>query len=372
MQKSKQKEIVLKIPYSKKRSKLFFLIKFRKYIEMVTKLNTEISRAKKDMSEYVSVNEWMIICGNDTLKNRCIHELELIRKSRNKEFEAKSENFLNRESFMMDDTLLGSLEYDKEIYEEKIRKGNMQVKSSKQIPDNQKDFSKKYESNRIENNTATSRGYNQKITDINTKKNYETVKDIKEESRPKTERNIKHYTYEENIKNPYDNLQNTCLPSYPSLKDCGGDELLYFKQKCTALIFRNEELRTELQSSKSSFELMKSQLFEKRGEFDTMLKGFNDNIETNINRQSNYLSVNSVGDTNMMFQTIKSQQEIVVDKIKGSRSSEKKEANAPKTERRKADANKKKQEVNYNSTKTTEKKKETNFIANFFTARKKA
>ena len=32
-----------------------------------------------ELNEYVSTNEWIVICGNDKLKKKCIHELELIR-----------------------------------------------------------------------------------------------------------------------------------------------------------------------------------------------------------------------------------------------------------------------------------------------------
>lgn len=232
-----------------------------------------------ELNEYVSTNEWIVICGNDKLKKKCIHELELIRISRNKEFEAKSANFLNRDSFLMDDTLLGSIQLDNEIYQARLNTtlNNSPNKapqlnttlnfSPNKAPQTHRDFTKKYESNKIDSNKLKI-GDNNAIIIQNVAKTYESIKTSKEQQ-CMSAREVNYSDYRENPDNIYDQGATSTLPSYPSLKDCDGDELLYFKQKCTALIFRNEELRIELLQGKNNLTSMKDTLFEKKFEFDS-------------------------------------------------------------------------------------------------------
>jgi len=99
----------------------------------------------------------------------------------------------------------------------------------------------------------------------------------------------------------------------------------------------------------------------------------NENIDTNIERQNNYLSVNQAGDTHLMLQTIRSQKDLIANKmmsnksvtnlsskdIKSSRSHEKKEITPKKTSDSKHDRTKTDEvkKSNYESTTPNEKKR---------------
>ena len=85
-----------------------YLKQENKNLELINKLISSLKRAKDDYSDIKSLYEWVNICGDNTMKHRCIHELQNIRNERNEEYSYKSDNLILHNSFNQDETLNGS------------------------------------------------------------------------------------------------------------------------------------------------------------------------------------------------------------------------------------------------------------------------
>jgi hypothetical protein len=260
-----------------------FFAKEQNFHKIINQLNQDLVKAKNCLAEYISLSEWINICGSETMKDKCVHEIERIRRERCRAFEAKSANYLNRDSFMLDETLGGSGTFspkneildnpDGAKYQSHVVNAK-KVKVNRTYDSNQNVYRRKESQNSQElvrqPNYPSFNTLHQTVTGDMFKK--------KTQQAGQTEGSIDLGHWGKDPGMDGDNLgvglmadsQRTlaerqgqfesCLPSYPSLKSLDGDELEYFKHKCTALIYRNEELREELQNSKGNLELIKAQV----------------------------------------------------------------------------------------------------------------
>jgi hypothetical protein len=260
-----------------------FFAKEQNFHKIINQLNQDLVKAKNCLAEYISLSEWINICGSDTMKDKCVHEIERIRKERCRAFEAKSANYLNRDSFMLDETLGGSGTFSPK--NEMLDNPDGAKYQSHMVNSNKVKVNRTYDSNQ----NIYRRGKTQNSQELVHQPNYPSFNSMQQAGtgdmfKKKTHQaeqtegslDLEHWGKDPGMDG--DNLgiglmaesQRTlaerqgqfesCLPSYPSLKSLDGDELEYFKHKCTALIYRNEELREELQNSKANLELIKAQV----------------------------------------------------------------------------------------------------------------
>jgi hypothetical protein len=290
-----------------------FFSKEQNFHKIINQLNQDLVKAKNCLAEYISLSEWINICGSDTMKDKCVHEIERIRKERCRAFEAKSANYLNRDSFMLDETLGGSGTFSPK--NEMLDNPDGAKYQSHMVNAKKVKVNRTYDSNQ----NIYTRKITQNSQELAHQPNYPSFNSMQQagtgdmfkkkiQQGEQTEGSIDLGHWGKDPGMDGDNLgiglmaesQRTlaerqgqfesCLPSYPSLKSLDGDELEYFKHKCTALIYRNEELREELQNSKANLELIKAQVDLRHAEFGQMAQGIKRNIDATVGRQNQYLT----------------------------------------------------------------------------------
>ena len=107
----------------------------------------------------------------------------------------------------------------------------------------------------------------------------------------------KHENYNTNVPNNYNHNTNknplhsvSLLPSYPSLKELNGNELEYFKLKCTSLIHKNLELKQELENSRVDVFDLKSKIDDQQVKFGDLMGGVSRQVEQVVERHDNYFT----------------------------------------------------------------------------------
>lgn len=237
--------------------------------ETINDLTKSLQKTQQNLAEIMSLNEWRQICNTEETKDKCLNCVVSIREQRDMKFGARSENLIKNGFFNMDETLIGSGTFsvngldDGSLDTPQKTPKNIQSKKKLYVANSSDNFDN-YNGRATQGSNAFKKGHKESSLKFTNENEYATG----DTQKPTT----------------------TAQPSYPSLKQCHGNELEYFKHKCTALIYRNEFLKIELENSKSSIEMIKDELESKQKDFGNQCKGINKRVDNTVLRHSSLLT----------------------------------------------------------------------------------